>query len=115
MSSLLLSPLFVLLGLLLQALALKISLGFLGQSASENRFSRALGVTVILSVALFLLGWIPLIGWLLKPFFWLMVIMIVYRIGFMKTLGVALVQFFIQAGLKWLLSLIGISAGHLML
>lgn len=115
MTSILLAPLFFLLGLLLQALALKLSLSFFGQNASENRFSRAFGVTLLLSVALFVLGWIPLFGWFLKPLFWLVAIMVVYRIGFMKTLGVAIVQLLIQAVLKWLLAIVGIGAGHLLI
>lgn len=108
MSTIITTIVLFILGFLIQAVALKVSLGMLGQAQSKNKFSTALGVTLLLSVALFITGFVPLFGWFLKPLVWLLVIMVVYKIGFFKSLGVAFVQLIIQLGLKWLLALIGI-------
>lgn len=115
MLSFLLAPVFFLLSLLIQAFALKLSLGFFGKESSENRFSTALGVSFLLSIVLLIVGAMPFLGVVLKPLIWMLVVMLVYRTGFLKTLGVAVVQVVIQAALKWILAIIGIGASHLLI
>lgn len=114
MLSFLLAPFVFILSIFLQAFTLKASLGFFGYSKEENRFSRALGVTLLLSVLLFAVGAVPLFGILFKPLVWILVVMLIYRIGFFKTLGVAVVQVAIQVVLKWVLGLIGIGTSFLL-
>jgi hypothetical protein len=102
--------LFLIISLFVQALALKVALGLLGQASAQNKFSTALVVTGLLNVALLVTAFVPFVGWMLKPLVWLLVIMAVYKIGLFKGVGVALVQFLVQAVLKLLLGLIGFSA-----
>lgn len=101
--------LFFIVSLIVQAIALKLALGLLGQAGASNKMSTALTVVGILQVALVVTSFIPIVGWFIQPLVWLLVIMAVYKIGFFKTLGVALVQFVVQILLKWLLALIGLA------
>jgi hypothetical protein len=110
MSAIVLKILFFFLGFVVQALALKFSLGLLGQAKSENKFSKALGISLFLTVAMFVLGFVPLVGWALKPLMWLVIVMAAYKIGFFKSLGVAVLQALAQLALKWILTLVGLSA-----
>ena len=101
--------LFFILSFIIQAVALKLSLSVLGQASAQNKFGTAVGVVALLNVALVVTSFVPVVGWLLKPLVWLLVIMSVYRIGFFKSIGVAVIQLVIQVGLKWILALIGLS------
>ena len=101
--------LFFILSFIIQAVALKLSLSVLGQASAQNKFGTAVGVVALLNVALVVTSFVPVVGWLLKPLVWLLVIMAVYRIGFFKSIGVAVIQLVIQVGLKWILALIGLS------
>lgn len=104
------STIFVfILGFLIQATALKTALSLVGQTRAQNKFSTALGVSLLLSVALFFTGLVPFFGGLLKPLVWLLLVMLIYRIGFLKSLGVALIQALVQIALKLLLGLIGLT------
>lgn len=102
--------LFFIISLFVQALALKVALGLLGQKSAQNKFSTALVVSTLLNIALVVTAFVPIVGWMLKPLVWLLVIMAVYKIGLFKGMGVAVLQFLVQAGLKFLLGLIGFSA-----
>ena len=97
------------LGFLMQAVALKLSLGVLGQASAQNKFGTAIGVVAVLKIALMVTAFVPVVGWLLKPLVWLLVIMAVYKIGFFKSIAVAIVQVVFQIALKWILALIGLS------
>ncbi len=95
-------------GFLLQAMALKVALGLLGQSAAENKFSKAIGVALMLTVAGWFLGFAPFgVGYVLYPLLWLGVIMGVYGIGFFRSLGVAVLQVGVKMAIGFVLSLIG--------
>ncbi len=99
---------FAIVGFLLQAMALKIAVGLLGQSAAENRFSKAIGVALMLTVAGWILGFAPFgLGYIMYPLLWLGVIMAVYGIGFFRSLGVAVLQVGVKMAIGFVLSLIG--------
>lgn len=98
------------LGFIVQALALKVSLNLVGQARAQNKFSKALKVSLLLSFALLLTGFIPVVGWIAKPLVWLLIVMSAYNIGFGKSIGVAILQALAQFTMKWLLGLIGLSA-----
>lgn len=103
------STIFVfILGFFIQATALKAALSLMGLARAQNKFSTALGVSLLLSGTLFFIGWVPFIGALLKPLVWLILVMLIYRIGLLKSLGVAFVQAVVQLLLKVLLGLIGL-------
>ena len=102
--------LFFIVGFLIQAVALKLSLSVLGQASAQNKFGTALGVVAILNIAMLVISFVPIVGWLVKPLVWLLVIMTVYRIGFVKGVAAAFIQFLIQLALKWLLAIIGFSS-----
>ena len=97
------------LGFLLQAIALKWSLAILGQNSAQNKFGTALGVVAMLNVSVVAISFVPLVGWVLKPLVWLLIVMAVYRIGFFKSIGVAIFQVLIQIFIKWVLALIGLT------
>lgn len=96
-------------GFIIQVVALKFSLSLLGQASAQNKLGTAVGVVALLNVAMFLTAMIPFADWILKPLIWLMVIMAVYRIGFLKSIGLAIIQTVLQLVLKWILVLIGLS------
>lgn len=97
--------LIFILGFVVQAVALKLSLGLLGQASAQNKFGTAVGVVALLNIALFVTNFVPVVGWLLKPLVWLLIIMAVYRIGFFKSVAV----WVIQVAIKSILALIGFS------
>lgn len=101
--------LFFILSFIIQAIALKLSLSVLGQASAQNKFGTAIGVVAVLNIALLVTSFVPVVGWMLKPLVWLLVIMAVYRTGFFKSIGVAVIQLVIQLALKWILALIGLS------
>lgn len=100
------SILLAIAGFFLSALALKLALGVLGQPKHDNKYGTAVTVAGVLSVGSFVLGFVPVLGWLLYPVLWLGVVKSVYRIGFAKSLVVAVLQLVIRVGLWWLLHLI---------
>ncbi len=95
---------------LMQALALKLALGMLGQASAENKYSKAIGVAALLNVAGFVLAIVPF-GGLFYALLWLGVIMTAYRVGFFRSLGVAVLQVGVRFVLGFVLSLIGFSSG----
>jgi hypothetical protein len=101
----------LIIGFFVQAFALKLALGAMGQPAAENRYSRALGVSAMLTVAGFILGFVPFFGWLLSSAVWVAVVMSVYHIGFLKSVGVAILQVVLRFILGLLLALFGIKVG----
>ena len=110
MTGILTSILVFFLGFIVQALALKVSLSIVGQAKAQNKFSKALWVSLILSFALLITGFIPVVGWIAKPLVWLLIVMSAYNIGFTKSVGVAVLQALAQHAMAWLLKLIGLSA-----
>lgn len=94
-----------------QALALKVSLGMFGQPSNTNRYSTALGVAAVLNLSAMVLGFVPLFGWFLYAALWLGVVMSVYKIGFGRSLGVAVLQIIVRWVLTLLLGFFGIKAG----
>ncbi len=99
--------LFFILAFFIQAIALKMALGLLGQAKSDNQFSTALAVAAMLNVAMVITTFIPFFGDILKPMVWLLIIMAIYKIGFFKSIAVAVVQLVIAGLLEWILELIG--------
>lgn len=100
------SILLSIIGFFVGALALKLALGVLGQPGTENKYSTALTVSGVLAISSLLLSFVPLFGWLLYAVLWLAVVKSVYRIGFGKSLIVALLQLVIRGGIWFLLHLI---------
>ncbi|MFP4600483.1 MAG: hypothetical protein ACLFVJ_19670 [Persicimonas sp.] len=96
------SLIFAIVTFFLHALVLKIAAGAMGAPRAKNTYPRALKVAFGLSVAGFLLGFIPIVSLPLYGILWIAVIMSVYDLGFMRSIGVA----FVQVGLKLLLALL---------
>lgn len=101
--------LFFILALFTQAIALKLALAVIGQTSADNKFSTALTVAAMLNIAMVITALIPFVGWIAKPLVWMLIIMSVYKTSFFKTVGVAGLQYVIQAVLTWLLKQIGFS------
>ncbi len=99
--------LYFVLALIVQAVALKFALASVGLKGADNKMSTALGVATLLNVAMLVTAFIPVVGWIVKPLVWLLIIMAVYNTGFFKTVAVWAVQIVIQWALKALLGLIG--------
>jgi hypothetical protein len=95
------------LSFVVQAFALKAALSAIGKSKSENEFSTALVVALSLNVAFVVLGLLPLAGSLVYLALWVGVIMKVYRVGFLESLGVGMLQFAIRIVLGIVLWLFG--------
>ncbi len=102
--------LFFVLSFFIQVVALKLSLSLLGQASANNKMATAVGVVAVLNIALMVTTFVPVVGWLLKPLVWLLIIMAVYKIGFFKSIAASVIQLVIQALLKWLLAIIGLSS-----
>lgn len=97
---------------LLHVLILKLAVGTMGVPKSKNRYTKALFVVLGLSVAGFVLGMIPIIGWIswfIYPILWIAVMMSSYSLSFTKSVAVAVVQVILKLGLWLLLKLFGIS------
>lgn len=93
-------------GFFLSAFALKLALKLMGQPSRDNKYGTAVTVAAILSVAGFVLGFIPFFGWLLYPLMWLLIVKSTYQIGWSKSVMVALLQLAIRGVLFLLLALI---------
>ena len=98
----------VLIKTLVQAVALKFAIETAAGPSTENRFATALSVTAGLSLAGLLFHTIPLVGWLASMVLWCAVVMATYRISLVRSVAVAVLQFFIGAGLTLVLKLIGV-------
>ena len=96
---------------LLQALALYLAVKAVAEDQTRNSYGRALLVASILGV----LGWLLLEsfavlacgGWFLYLILWFAVIMGVYKISLLRSLGVAIMLVLIRLGLALVLSLFG--------
>lgn len=85
-----------------QALALKLSVGMMATSKTQdNSYTQALRLSAGFIVLSFLLGLIAIkiIAWPIYVAVWCVVIMKTYRLSFMRSIGVALGQ----SALTWLL------------
>lgn len=92
---------------LLQALVLKWAAGAVGAPASKNTYSTAMWVAFGLNVLGMLTLAVPIIGWVVYLVAWFAVIMTVYNLGFLQSVGLAIFQVLIKFGIGLLLSLIG--------
>jgi hypothetical protein len=92
---------------LLQALVLKLAAGFVGAPSSKNTYSTALVVAFGLNVLGMLTLAVPLIGWMVYLVAWFVVIMKVYELDFLQSIGLAIFQVLLKLGLGLLLSLFG--------
>lgn len=93
---------------LLQALVLKLAAGFVGAPSSKNTYSTALWVAFGLNVLGMLTLAVPIIGWLVYLVAWFVVIMKVYELGFLQSIGLAIFQVLLKFGIGLVLSLIGL-------
>ncbi|RAL20569.1 hypothetical protein DL240_16155 [Lujinxingia litoralis] len=100
---------FFVVSFLVQALALKLALSFMGHGTSSNGLGKAMGISFMLNVLLFFVGLVPLLGWVLKPVVWLLVVMSAYNTSFFKSMGVGLTQVVLQWGIGLVLSWLGLS------
>lgn len=94
----------------LHVLTLKLAVSTMGVPRSKNRYTKALYVVLGLSVAAFIVGFIPLISWLLYSVLWIVVVMSSYNLGFFKSVCVAVIQVGLKIALWLLLKLMGINA-----
>lgn len=92
---------------IVQAVALKAALSMVGHGNTSNALSKAIGISLFLNVLLFFVGLVPILGWVLKPLIWLLVVMSAYNTSFFKSMGVGVVQVFLQWGIALVLSWIG--------
>jgi hypothetical protein len=89
---------YAIISFLLHALALYLSVEIVAEGASEreNTYFKAIGVSLVLgALAWLFLDWLVLAvcgGWLVYLVLWFAVIMGVYRLSFLKSLGVAILQ-----------------------
>ncbi|MFW5965903.1 MAG: hypothetical protein ACOCV2_00225 [Persicimonas sp.] len=91
------------------ALALKIAAGAMGASANKNTYTRALSIAFWLLIASFLIGFVPIVSGLLYAMVWVGVIMTVYELSFLRSVGVAIAQFAVKIALLLILKLVGLS------
>lgn len=101
--------LFFFVSFVVQAIALKAALSVVGHGTTSNALSKAIGISLFLNVLLFFIGLVPILGWVLKPIIWLLVVMSAYNTGFFKSMGVGVVQVFLQWGIGLVLSWIGLN------
>lgn len=101
---------FALVTFLLHALVLKLAAGAMGAPSAKNTYPRAVTIALGLGVAGFVLGFIPFLSLPLYALLWLGVIMSAYDLGFMRSLGVAIVQVGLKIILWLLLKLFGAPA-----
>ncbi len=98
-----------LLKLVVQAAALVFAIEMAaGTRAQNNKFGRALTVTVGLGLAGVLFGMVPFVGWFLSMIFWCAVVMATYKISLWRSAGVAVLQLIIGWGLTFVLKLVGV-------
>ncbi|MBA2660958.1 MAG: hypothetical protein H0U74_01580 [Bradymonadaceae bacterium] len=100
--------LFAIIGFFVQALALKVALGVLGQPSAQNKYSTALSVAALLNFSGLLLGFVPFFGWFIYAILWLAVVMGVYHIGFVRGLAVAVLQIVVKIAIGLILSIFGL-------
>jgi hypothetical protein len=93
---------------LLQALVLKWAAGFVGAPSSKNTYSTALWVAFGLNVIGMLTAAVPIIGWIVYLIAWFVVIMKVYELDFLQSIGLAIFQVLLKFALGLLLALIGL-------
>lgn len=96
------------LSFLLQALVLKIAAGFVGAPSSKNTYSTAMLVAFGLNVIGMLTSAVPIIGWVVYLVAWFVVIMKVYELDFLQSIGLAIFQVLVKFGLGLLLSILGL-------
>lgn len=102
--TILLSIFLAIAGFFLSALALKLSLGVLGQPKLQNKYSTAISTSGVLSIAGLLIGLVvPLVGFLVYGVFWVVVVRSVYGISVKKSVGVALLMVLIRQVLMFAL------------
>ena len=106
MSGLILSLLSFLIG----AFALKLAISVSGKEVNNNNYSTALSVSAGLGVVGFLLGFFPVVGLIFYAILWVAVVMGVYQVGALRSLGVAFLQVVIRLLIMGFLSLIGVGA-----
>jgi hypothetical protein len=92
----------------LHAFVLKLAVGTMGAPQHKNTLSKALTVAFGLSVAGFLIGFVPLVSWPLYALLWVAVIATVYEIGIMRSIGVAVLQVVLKLVIWLLLKLVGL-------
>jgi hypothetical protein len=93
----------------LHVLTLKLAVSSVGVPRSKNRYTKALFVVLGLSMAGFIVGFIPLFGWLIYSALWILVVMSAYNLGFAKSILVAVIQVGLKIALWLLLKLFGVS------
>jgi len=96
---------------LVQAFALKMALGAMGQPESRNDYTTALGVSLGLNFAGFFLSSVWIVGGLMYLIVWVLVVMNVYEINFTKSLAVGVLQYIIRWMLHLVLGAIGFAVG----
>lgn len=101
----------IIISFFVQALALKLALGVLGQPSAQNKYTTALGVCGGLTLASIVVGSVPFFGWLLVPVMWIAIVMGVYHIGFLKSVGVAVLQVILKMMITLILAILGIKIG----
>lgn len=94
---------------LLHVLALKLAVSTMGVTGKDNRYIKALMVVVGLNLLGIFTGFIPLFSWPIYAALWVIVVMSAYRLSFIKSIGVAVMQVGIKIAIWALLKLVGMS------
>ncbi len=102
------SLIYAALSFIVHAIGLKLSVDVLGNRFTENNFGLALRLSAGLALAHFALGFVPFVGGLIYLALWCAAVMKLYKLSLMRSVGVAVVQFFISLVLFGLLKLIGL-------
>jgi hypothetical protein len=92
----------------LHALVLKLAVGTMGVPQAKNPYPKALSIAFGLTLAGFVIGFIPLISWFIYALVWLGVIMAAYDLGFVKSLGVAIMLIVLKVMVWIVLALFGL-------
>jgi hypothetical protein len=93
----------------LHALVLKFAVGTMGVPRTKNTISKALSIAFGLTLAGLVISFIPFVSWLIYAVVWMGVIMSAYDIGFVKSLGVAVMQIVLKVVVWIVLALFGVS------
>jgi hypothetical protein len=93
----------------LHALVLKLAVGTMGVPQTKNTYSKAMSIAFGLTLAGFVISFIPLLSWPIYAVLWMGVIMSAYDLGFFKSLGVAVMQIVLKVVVWIVLALFGVS------
>jgi hypothetical protein len=93
-------------GFLVQALTLKLAVGIVSDTR-DNTYATAIGISALLAVLGVMFDFIPILGWIAYMVVWVVVVASTYRIGTLRSIGVAIAQVIVHMLISLGLGLIG--------